>query len=250
MAYGFYLYGILLRSDFKNIRLQGLDDQPVKTQVIDDFVLLYSEAQQERYLASRRNLLGHEKVLEAVMENGHPTLLPLQFGLTAENWESVKADLIKPYEEGLKKLLKKLEGNREVSIKVFWNVNDELQLILADNESLRNQRDRLEGKQLSMDEVISIGQRIEQAIADHRQQIIEVFERALIPLAIDWVENDLLTESMIYNAAYLIPWDGESLFSQKVDQVDQELGGRLRIRYNNFTAPFNFANLDQLESED
>ena len=52
-----------------------------------------------------------------------------------------------------------------------------------------------------------------------------------------------MTEEMIYNAAYLIPWDSESNFSEKVQAIDQKFGDRLRIRYNNFTAPYTFAQL-------
>jgi Gas vesicle synthesis protein GvpL/GvpF len=62
-------------------------------------------------------------------------------------------------------------------------------------------------------------------------------------LAIERIENDLLTDSMIYNAAYLIPWDAEPRFSEQVEALDQQFENRLRIRYNNFTAPFNFAQL-------
>ena len=57
------------------------------------------------------------------------------------------------------------------------------------------------------------------------------------------VENELQTESMIYNAAYLIEWDRESEFSQQVDALDRSFENRLRLRYNNFTAPYNFARL-------
>ncbi|MEY2914093.1 MAG: hypothetical protein RLZZ184_3402 [Cyanobacteriota bacterium] len=49
---------------------------------------------------------------------------------------------------------------------------------------------------------------------------------------------------MIYNAAFLIPWDSEPLFSERVESIDQKFGNRLRIRYNNFTAPYTFALLD------
>nr|WP_083580144.1 GvpL/GvpF family gas vesicle protein [Planktothrix tepida] len=52
-----------------------------------------------------------------------------------------------------------------------------------------------------------------------------------------------MMDDMIYNTAYLIPWDQESEFSQKVEAIDQQFGDRLRIRYNNLTAPYTFAQL-------
>ncbi|MCZ8162021.1 MAG: GvpL/GvpF family gas vesicle protein [Microcystis sp. LE19-196.1B] len=52
-----------------------------------------------------------------------------------------------------------------------------------------------------------------------------------------------MTDDMIYNAAYLIPWEQEPEFSQNVEAIDQQFGDRLRIRYNNLTAPYTFAQL-------
>jgi hypothetical protein len=244
MGNGLYLYGIFPAPGPKDLNLEGLDRQPVQTHAINDFVFLYSEAQQGRYLASRRNLLGHEKVLEQAMEKGYRTLLPLQFGLIIENWETVNQQLIVPQGQGLGELFNKLDGQREVGVKVFWEANAELEALLQEDKDLLAERDRLEGKSLNMDQVVQIGQAIERAMANRRQGIIEVFQATLNPLAVEVVENDALTDAMIYNAAYLIPWDEETHFSQQVEALDQQFDQRLRIRYNNFTAPFNFAQLN------
>ncbi|MDX2100044.1 MAG: GvpL/GvpF family gas vesicle protein [Leptolyngbyaceae cyanobacterium bins.59] len=246
MGYGLYLYGIFPPPGPQHLLLKGLDQQPVHAHNLDGFVFLYSEAKQDRYLASRRNLLDHEKVLEQAMHEGFRTLLPLQFGLIIDTWETVTEQLTKPHQESLHQLFAKLDGKREVGVKIFWDSGAELQLLMDENETLRGERDRLEGKNLSMDEVVQVGQAIERAMQERQQGIVETFRTTLNSLAIEVVENDLLTDAMIYNAAYLIPWDGELKFSHTVEQLDQQYGGRLRIRYNNFTAPFNFAQLDRL----
>ncbi len=247
MASNLYLYGIFPAPGPKDLDLEGLDKEPVHTQLVDGFAFLYSQAQQERYLASRRNLLGHEKVLEHAMEAGYRTLLPLQFGLTIDTWETVSHQLTLPHKDGLEQLFHKLEGQREVGVKVFWDSDAELKTLLEENESLKTRRDSLEGKSLSMDEVVSIGQAIERAMENRKQGIIQAFRDALNSLALDIVENDTLTQAMIYNAAYLIPWDKEADFSHQVEGLDQQFDQRLKIRYNNFTAPYNFAQLDRLE---
>lgn len=244
MGYGLYLYGIFPKPGPQALELTGLDKQPIQTHAIEDFVFLYSEAQQERYLASRRNLLGHEQVLEQAMEHGYRTLLPLQFGLIIDTWDTVYKQLLEPRGETLKHLFSHLDGRREVSVKVFWEQSAELEMLMAEREDLRTQRDRLEGVTLSMDQVIQIGQAIEQAMDARKQSIIQLFQSALNSLAIEAVENDLLTDSMIYNAAYLIPWDEEPHFGEQVEVLDQQFDSRLKIRYNNLTAPYNFARLE------
>lgn len=247
MSNGLYLYGIFPDLDVNDLSLEGLDKQPVHPHVLDGFTFLYSEAQQERYLASRKNLLGHEKVLEQAMHAGHRTLLPLQFGLIIQDWATVTEQLTQPYGPSLHQLFDKLQGKREVGVKVFWEQDSELQALLNENPTLKTQRDNLEGKNLSMDEVVSIGQTIERSLQARKQHIINAFQTALNPLASEIVENDTLTESMIYNAAYLIAWDDEPTFAEQVEAIDTQFEGRLKIRYNNFTAPFNFAQMEQLD---
>lgn len=242
---GLYLYGILPAPIDDELELEGLDKQPVRMHQVDDCVFLYSAAQQTRYLASRKNLLGHERVLEQAMMLGYRNVLPLQFGLVIADWDMVRQQLITPYSDNLTQLFQKLTGRREVGVKVFWDVNAELEMLMQENEQLRQERDRLEGKTLSMEEVVSIGQSIERAMNDRKDSIVEHFRDILDPLAAELVENDPMTDTMIYNAAYLIPWDDEPKFSQQVEVLDAEFEGRLRIRYNNFTAPFNFAQIER-----
>lgn len=243
MTSNLYLYGILPAAHIQNFAVEGLDKQPVQIHQTHGFTFLYSEAQQDRYLASRRNLLGHERVLEQAMEQGYRTLLPLQFGMTITDWSTVEQQLVLPRGEQLQQLFAKLDGRREVGVKVFWDAEQELAALIQEDAALRAQRERLEGRSLSMDEVIKIGQAIEQAMNARKQEIIQIFQTALASQAIETVENDVLTDSMIYNASYLIDWDAEPQFGQWVEALDAQFEDRLRIRYNNFTAPFNFARI-------
>jgi len=243
MNLGFYLYGILPAPFSEKVVLEGLDQQPVQSYSVDGFNFLYSEAKKEKYLTSRRNLLCHEKVLELAMSEGFRTLLPLRFGLVVKTWETVTDQLTRPHKEKLEELFQKLEGRREVSVKVFWNSQSEIQGLLESNVSLKKKRDAMEGKPLSTSEIIEIGKLIENGLQLRKQAVIDAFCSELNALAEEFVENDPMTEEMIYNAAYLIPWESESNFSQKVEAIDQKFGDRLRIRYNNFTAPYTFAQL-------
>ena len=243
MSHGFYVYGILPLPANRDLVIEGLDKKHVKLEIVDDFALLYSEAVKKRYLASRKNLLGHERVLEEAMVAGYSNLLPLQFGMVVPKIETVCEQLIDPYREELTAILDKLAGKREVGIKIIWDSKAEIQAILAEDSELKAMRDSLMGQNLSIEQTIQIGVAIEQRIESRKKQIIQVFQQDLNDLAVEVVENDPQTKEMIYNAAYLITWDGESEFSEKVEELDRQFEGRLRIRYNSFTAPFNFARL-------
>lgn len=245
MSNGLYLYGIVTDNlPNENLDLIGIDQQPVSMKEWQNFTFIYSEAKQKKYLTSRRNLLTHEKVLEDIMNMGLRNLLPLQFGLVIKDWEQITNQLIIPYAEKLNILLAKLEGKREVSIKVFWLQNAELQSLLEEKPELKKQRDSLQGKTLSMDEIINIGQNLEEGLTERKQIIIDTFRQELNPLATEIIEGENMTEDMIYNSAYLIEWSAEKLFSEIVENIDKRFSDRLRIRYNNFTAPYTFCQLN------
>lgn len=243
MDAGLYLYGIFSDPIPSTVNLKGLDSQPVHTEIIEGFTFLYSDAKQEKYLASRKNLISHEKVLEQAMQEGFRTLLPLRFGLVVKNWETVVTQLIKPCERQLRELFQKLAGKREVSIKILWDTKAELQAMMDSNPELKHRRDQMEGKNLSMEEVIEIGQLIETNLKLRKESVVQAFFNELKPLAEEVIESEPMTEEMIYNAAFLIPWDNESQFSERVEEIDKQFGNRLRIRYNNFTAPYTFAQI-------
>jgi hypothetical protein len=126
---------------------------------------------------------------------------------------------------------------------VLWDTSTELERLMAENPDLHHQRDQLMGTQLTMEQVIQIGQRIEAALEQRKQEMAQPFRQVLSSLAKEVMESEPLTDTMIFNAAYLIPWEREPEFGQAVNGVDQAFGDRLRIRYNNFTAPYHFAQL-------
>jgi len=56
-----------------------------------------------------------------------------------------------------------------------------------------------------MDQVIAIGQQIEATWIERQDNIADQFRHALSPFAKDAIENNPMTDTMIFNAAYLIP---------------------------------------------
>jgi len=237
----YYLYGILPAPGPDQVDIPGLDDQPVLLQPLADVIFVYSPATRERYRTSRLNLITHEKILETLMHQGFTCLLPLQFGLVVQDWQQVTGDLLTPFHQELNQLFIRLKGMREVGVKVYWQPEVELKKVADENDQVQKERDALLGKTLSMDETIYIGQLIERTLERQKNQIIEHFNRMLCPLAQEVKVSEPMTKEMIYNTAFLIPWEIEPRFEAEIYRLDCQYGDRLRIRYNNFTAPYNFA---------
>ncbi len=239
----FYLYGILPLPGPSHLDLKGLDDQPVMSCELGGFVFIYGPATRERYRTSRANLITHEQVLEHLMELGFRCLLPLQFGLVVQDWEQVELDLVTGYGPQLTELFGRLVGKREVGVKVYWDPVEELKILGQEDQRVIRQREALQGKTLTMDQTIAVGRLIEVALSERQEAIIQHFDRLLYPLAHETRDNSLLSKEMIYNKAFLIPWDDEPLFDAQVEILGTVYGDRLRIRYTQFTAPYNFAML-------
>ncbi len=245
-----YLYAILPQcsSSFaEQVHVTGMGDAPVQLYSLGKYLITYSQTSEERYLASRANLLTHEKVIETFMRSvpvQTAVPLPLQFGLVVDDWDTVDQQLITPHASTLDKLLAKLVGKREVGIKIFWQTVAELNFILEQDEALKRKREALSGKILTMDEAIAIGRELENALEQRQQLIINTFLEELVPLCHEYVEGELLTDNMLFNAAFLIDWDKEPEFAHKVQALDEFFAKRYRIRYNDFTAPYNFVSLE------
>lgn len=245
---GLYLYGILPDGEVNHLNrhLTGMDGVPVLYHHIPPFLIIYSQTKEERYLASRANLLTHEKVLEELMRsipNDRAVPLPLQFGLVVENWEQVQTELLEPHRERLLELLTKLIGKCEVGVKVFWKPEEELNWLVAQDPVLSAKRASLSGKILSMDEAIAIGQELETALEKRQQLIVNTFLGELLPLCEEYVAGELLTDNMVCNYAFLIKMEQEPEFADAVEKLDQYFEKRYRIRYNNFTSPYNFVSI-------
>lgn len=244
-----YLYAIIPQAystTVDDLALLGMDQQLVSTEILPPFAVVYSMAQKKRYLSSRANLLCHELVQEKIMAaipNYLAVPLPLQFGLVVADWEEVHQALIMPYREKLSDLLQELIGKREVSIKIFWEQETELALELAENQDLARQRQTYGSKTLSIDEAIEVGQAVENALEQRKTKIVDHFIAALSPLAAKHIVGKSMTVDMIGNVSFLIANDREPEFAQKVEEIDGLYNSRLRLRYNNFTAPYNFVKL-------
>ncbi len=249
-----YLYAIVPETYGQTVRdlsLEGIDQQLVDVEILAPFAVVYSRAQKKRYLSSRSNLLCHELVQEKIMTaipNHLGVPLPLQFGLVVADWAEVHQALIVPYAAKLSSLLQELVGKREVSVKIFWDEKVELDLELQENQDLQQQKQAYGVKALSMDQAIEVGQIVANALEQRKTRIVNHFMALLSPMALKSIIGKPMTTNMtdmIGNISFLIENDREPEFAQQVEAIDALYDSRLRLRYNNFTAPYNFVKLSE-----
>ncbi len=250
-----YLY-CLIRSEkdqpFSNKRLKtrgmGENGGPVYTVHFEDLAFVVSDCADERYEATRQNTLCHQKVIEEVMERGFNPL-PVRFGTIAT------ATSVRTTEERLRQVLRRrfgefqgllsdMEDKVEVGLKVFWKKERLFADIVSEYRQVRMLRDRIASRPSSglawRDERIQRGTLVSRAVEDKRQREAPLLIRPLRPIAYDYKTNNIMTDTMVLNGAFLVYKERLEEFDAAVDRLDEMFGDRMKFNYVGCLPPFNF----------
>jgi hypothetical protein len=252
MATGKYLYCIIRCSEeriFDGVAAIGAPDLPVHTVPWGGLAAVVSDSPVERYEATRQNLLSHERVIEAVMQEQTP--LPVRFGTVAESGKGAGTvaniqKLLRTRAAELDGLLHEMEGKVELGLKAFWRseklVFDE---IVAKDERIRALRDALQRTSGGASQAarIQLGEMVKAALARKREAEAARILAPLRLIAERVAENPVLLDRMIVNSAFLVRRDREAEFDRPVAALDRERGEQIRLMYVGPVAPYNFVRI-------
>ena len=241
-----YVYGIIRQADsanFSALSPVGGDDALMHMVSAGGLAAIVSDAAVPRYEVTRANMMAHEHVIEAVA--AERTILPMRFG-TIDSVAGLTQMLTLRAAE-FDKALTLLDGKIEVEIKAMWRDKTLPFTEIADeNAPVRRLRDRLNRQgSASQSERVELGKLVEAALIAKRQ---EEGDRILAPLrriAERFVENKLLGDVMVLNAAFLMSREREAEFSLAVTAVDEALGQRLNFRYFGPLPPYHFVAINR-----
>lgn len=249
MGLGKYLYCIIRCSEecsFKEAAPIGDAPGIVHTIPYNSLSAVVSESAVTEYDSTRANMLAHERVQEMVMREF--TILPVRFGTVAQSESAIEniRRLLQRRHQEFDQLLSDMEGKIELGLKALWR--DEkaiLEEVLAQNESLRKLRDSLIGKppQASHYDRIHLGEMVKEALDRKRDSEAITILAPLRQLARNSVENKVIVDRMIINAAFLVDRDREAEFDQAVRKLDENLGHRVTFKYIGAVPPYNFVNI-------
>ncbi|MFN3385410.1 MAG: GvpL/GvpF family gas vesicle protein [Candidatus Thermochlorobacter sp.] len=204
-----------------------------------DIGAFISASPTEPYALSRENMLTHERTLEALLK--YYTLLPMQFSTIAESEEAVLALLEREYER-FRTMLENLQGKKELGLKAIF-YDSIFQDILQSNADIQRRKMELERTGASQAALIEIGKMVEAALEAEKRRYREEILAHLRPLALETVENKLIGEKMLLNAAFLVAASEEERFDQKVNDISESFGKKIKFKYVGTLPPYNFARL-------
>ncbi len=204
-----------------------------------DIGAFVSASPTEPYSLSRTNLLTHERTLETLLK--FYTLLPMQFSTIAESETAVLALLEQEYER-FRAMLEHLRGKKELGLKAIFHDNI-LQDIAQQSELIQRKKAEIERTGASQSALIEIGKMLEAALEAEKQKYRTQILSRLRPLALETVENKLIGDRMLLNAAFLIDAQMEAAFDQHINEIGQMFEPKIKFKYVAHVPPYNFSRM-------
>lgn len=242
---GKYLYCIIRCSEPRRFTNLGIGERGdvVHTVHYKDLAVVASDSPVIRYESRRRNMMAHTVVLEEAMEEF--TILPIRFGTVSPGTEAIAEKLLKPRYDEFIRLLGDMEGRVELGLKAFWYEEVIFNEVVEENPTIKRLRDSLVGRtpEETYYERIRLGEMIETAMDRKRDEDAGEILARLEPLAEQVQTNDVITDRMVLNAAFLVHQNREPTFDQAIQELDEEMGQRLMFKYVGSVPPYNFVNI-------
>lgn len=244
-AIGRYLYGIIPCGEMRRFDIQGIHEQGREVYSIPyrDLAVVVSDSPYESYESTRRHMLAHTRVLEALMREY--SVLPIRFGIVAPDVDTVREQLLARHYSDLRSQLDALRNCIELGLKVFWTAEDMLRRIADETPAIRVLRDSLRGRSLESTyyERIRLGEMVEQALAARRNHDAEMFLGKLRPLASKTVVLPVHADRMVLNAAFLVEREREADFDDVVRCFGDRFEDRFLFKYVGPVPPYNFVSI-------
>ena len=189
----------------------------------------------------------HERVNSDLMKKHD--VIPMRFGMIAENKEEIRSILIKVYIQ-FKAVLERVAGKAEFIVQVFWNEKNTLEKIVQQNTEIQKLKKETEskGKILGFSSKMKLGRAIFEAIESRRKEYTADILGYLASFFPDFSAGKLLdtnkdgaSKEMIMNCSFLIGKTEESTLELQLNKLAEKYKDELKFKYIGPMAPYSFA---------
>ncbi len=241
-ASALYVYGVVEAGTAGALKACGIGGALVREVAHGGLAALVSEVETP-VRAKRRELLAHTEVLnEAVAAR---TVLPLSFGTTFPDADTLVGELLESRGAELKRLLEQVEGRVELTVKAFYRPDVVLTEIVRSNPRIAGLREDTRGRP----EAATHGARLELGTAvaaeleAHSRRDAAAILDVLRPLAVDVRVDETPIEHQVVRASLLVArWDVPAV-DAAMDDLARRHAGRIDFKYEGPLAPHSFVSL-------
>lgn len=237
----YYAYGIVA-ADSSLPEIMGLSEEKLSLFPSQEIALLVSNYESEDespVLSSRKNLLAHQKVIEAMMQMH--TILPLQFGTVLDS-ETAQKMLEERYEQFQKNLIE-FADKVELNLKATWIDMAAVFANLANEDAeiqqLKQTVEGLEGLN-RQNALINIGKKVQEKLLDKKEDIALRFEEGSQDFALKTQRGKIISDEIALNLHFLVHKNQETALDSQIQKISEAFEKELKFKYFGPLAPLTF----------
>jgi hypothetical protein len=223
-----YVYGVAERG--RTLRGSGVVDAAVGTVEHGSLAAIVSPVPSLHLRAKRRDILAHQDVLQRVFAKG--TVIPFRFGTVFAGEDAVVSELLEPRHDDFARLLDRLDGVVELSVRAYYVGDAVLREIIRDDSKVA----RLKGQASD----VTLGEAVANALVAKRAAEAAAIERTLLPLAEDAVIDAPRTEYELFRGAFLVRRAEIDAFDAQMNELAGERDGTVVFKYVGPLPPHSF----------
>lgn len=242
---GLYLYGMIDCGEEPAFHTAGIDGAAVRTLSDGQIAAVVSESPNGKIRPERRRLAAHHQVLQELRQQF--TVLPMSFGVIADDAESVRGILARNRDAFLEQF-QRVAGKVEMGLRVSWDVPNIFEYFLDTHPQLCALRDQifLGGRQPRQDELIDLGRAFDRLLGEDRAAHTHTVTQMLDSRCWEIKENKLRGEQEVMNLACLIGQHAQEQFEEGVIEAARRFDNHFSFDFSGPWPPHNFVqvNLD------
>jgi hypothetical protein len=210
-----------------------------------DLAAIVGEAPANDEKATRNQALAHAHVLEAAILDA--PVVPFRFGIIVSSDHDVGTDLLDAQHDDLARLLNRVEGRLQMTLKVYYDEETVLREIVDDEPDIATLREEMrEGSEEATRDVrVRLGELVSDAVDERRKRdAAEILER-LKPVSVAAATDPLEKEFMVLNAPFLIERERQREFEDAGEEAAGERRDRMRFRLLGPMPAYNFIDVEE-----
>ncbi len=242
-----YLYGFVDRGEETGLGIPGLDGiNPLYSVACGEVGCVVSEYMGEAMASlSReglvRSLLRHQEAIERVMQ-GY-TVVPVKFGTLLESKDEVRA-LLHQRHNHLTGALASMKDKVEIDVAATWDTARVLQEIGQETEVLQAKERMVHGGPPTVAQQVRLGQMVKASMDRRRSVYRGQMGSFLGPVAMDMLENVLISDEMVMNIAFLVERSRQLEFDAAVQRLDSLFRNEINFRVVGPLPPYSFSTVE------
>lgn len=177
-----------------------------------------------------RLLVAHQQKIEAIMNLGFNTIIPMRLGTYAANESQLKNILQKGHDLVID-IFEKISGYYEVDLVATWaDFAGLIGEIAIDPEVVALKTEIQKSGNVTQADQMEIGFLVKKLIDKRRKKFAEQIYTALEPFSLNVRKHELLNDEMVSNLAFMLNQQQQALLENALDELDKELNGKQNFK--------------------